>query len=272
MAFSTTMRKAALWLLALGILVEHLWLWFPALRAWVFRYQRSPEERGREIAERLGCFSCHGADGRGGIPNPGSRWETVPGFAEQTLMMFVQNEREVREYILYGAPERKRRSSAYREEMEKQAVRMPAYEGWISAAELEDLLAYLRAVSGLLLPPEGPEARGEQVARRLGCLGCHGPMGRGGRKNPGSWKGYIPGFFGDDFRELVRDDAELEEWILDGKIGRLERHPVGKFFLERQVIRMPAFRKFLAEGELEELVAYVRWLERGEWANRPLLP
>src|SRR5438132_279047 len=28
-------------------------------------------EAGRRLAARLGCFGCHGPDGRGGPPNPG---------------------------------------------------------------------------------------------------------------------------------------------------------------------------------------------------------
>src|SRR6266478_3578930 len=90
------------------LIVENAWLLYPRARVLFQRRQESPAARGRVTAARLGCFNCHGPGGRGGVPNPGSRWETVPGFGGQTLMMFVASEAELREYILDGAPARKR--------------------------------------------------------------------------------------------------------------------------------------------------------------------
>ena len=52
-------------------------------------------------------------------------------------------------------------------------------------------------------------------------------LGAGGVPNPGSFKGYVPGFWGADFDELVRDDAELREWIETGRVRRIAEHPVG---------------------------------------------
>ena len=78
--------------------------------------------------------------------------------------------------------------------------------------------------------------------------------------NPGSFKGVIPSWEGDDFLELVRDDEELRGWILDGGIPRLIDHPIARRFIARQVVSMPAYRGVLEDGELEALVAYIRWL------------
>ena len=119
-------------------------------------------------------------------------------------------------------------------------------------------------------PPEGSGAsRGYDVAVKYGCFNCHGAEGRGTAPNPRSFKGYIPGFWGADFEELVRDDEELQRWIEKGDIARISGHPIGGWFFSRQAIKMPAFERFLAPEDTEALMAYVRWVHTGAW--RPLI-
>ncbi len=145
---------------------------------------------------------------------------------------------------------------------------MPAFEGVISDGELQDLVAYYKAVAAFeTLPPDARE--GYRVAASLGCFGCHGPGGRVGSKNPRSFKGYIPPWRGRDFEELVADDDELRQWILEGKIDRFESNPAARHFTGRQLIKMPAYRDVLDDDELESLIAYVHWLqtERFESVN-----
>jgi cytochrome c1 len=50
------------------------------------------------------------------------------------------------------------------------------------------------------------------------------------------------------------------EWILDGRPQRLQANPLARFFLDRQAIRMPAFRGQVTDEELRALVAYIAWL------------
>jgi mono/diheme cytochrome c family protein len=258
-------------ILILIIAAQNAWLLYPRLKALVLRTHEDPAIRGRVLAARLGCFSCHGPDGVGGVPNPGSRWQTVPGFGEQTLMMYAHSDEEIREYVLDGAPSAKQLDDDYREAMQGQALQMPAYRGFISDAELDDLVAYIRAASGMFTPPEGsPASRGAQVARDHGCLYCHGEMGLGGRPNPGSLKGYVPGFVGEDFADLVRSDDELHGWITEGTIERLQTNRLARYFIERQRLRMPAFRAFLSDEQVDDLGAYVRWLSRQTWRSQPL--
>ncbi len=247
-------------LLVLALAVENAWLLYPVLRRAILRPEAAAAARGREVAQRLGCFACHGPEGIGGVPNPGSRWGEVPGFRGKVRMMFARDDEEVREYILDGASARRRGEETYRAETGQQALRMPAFRGELSERELEDLLAYLRALSGMLLPPGGAEARGAELAARYGCFHCHGEMGIGGQPNPGSLKGYIPGFVGRDFGELVRSEDELSAWIRDGGIARLRENPVARRFLDRQRIQMPAYGRFLSAPEIADLAAYVRWL------------
>lgn len=266
------MRLSRLTLVLIGLLMaQNLWWLYPRLEALVLQAQEDPAARGRVLAGQLGCFGCHGPDGVGGTPNPGSRWETVPGFGEQTLMMYAHTDDEVRQYIVDGAPAARREDESYREAMQAQALQMPAYRDFVSASELDDLVAYVRAASGMFTPPEGSAAsRGAQLARDYGCAQCHGEMGVGGRPNPGSLKGYIPGFFGHDFADLVRDDAELHDWIAKGTIPRLQQTTLARYFLERQRLQMPGFERFLSPEQIADLAAYVRWLSQESWRDQPL--
>jgi mono/diheme cytochrome c family protein len=254
------------WLLTVSILV------YPWLHNLVMRVEITPAERGYRVAVRAGCFNCHGPNGTGGVNNPGSEDGEVPGFAGGTPMMWVKSESELRDYILDGAPARKRADPLYRQQMERQLLAMPAYRGYIKNRDVDDLVIYLRAVSGLITPSDELAARGEELAYRLGCFNCHGPMGYGSSGNLGSLKGYIPGWWGNDFRELVRDDAELREWILDGETAHLRDHPLAKFFIRWQRVSMPAYRAFLTDTQLEALMSYVRWVNSGEWRQKPLAP
>jgi mono/diheme cytochrome c family protein len=259
-------------LLAFVLIIENGFLAFPIVRDFVLSTEESPAARGRQVAVNLGCFNCHGPDGRGNVPNHGSKYDTVPGFGEQTLMMFVKSDAELREYILDGAPQRRRQSDSYREEMAAQALQMPAFRGWVSDRDVDALVAYLRIVSGLLRPKDAIVIRGEQLAAKLGCFSCHGEMGMGGRPNPGSLKGYIPGFLGEDFHELVRDDDELMTWLHEGALPRIGGHGLGGLFFKRQRIRMPKYKRFVSEEDLQALAAYVRWLAAGSWRHEQLSP
>ncbi len=229
---------------------------------WIRRPAESPELRGFHLAGRLGCFGCHGPGGTGGVPNPGSEEGEIPSWTGGTLMMYVNDDAEIAEWIRFGRPRRLRRpgdpevASAAR----TPPIRMPGYEGRVMHRGIDDLVAYIKTVGGRAVPPPGPAREGYRVAARLGCFGCHGSAGRVGSPNPGSFKGVVPGWTGPDFRELVRNDDELRAWILDGGIPRLERNPVARWFIDRQVIRMPAYRTLVRKAELDAIIAYVRWL------------
>ena len=100
---------------------------------------------------------------------------------------------------------------------------------------------------------------GRHEAAKLGCFACHGPGGIGGHPNPGSFKGHIPPWDGDEYAELVRDDAELREWILDGHAKRLWDNPAARHFLEGQVVQMPPYRRVIAEDQFAKIAAYIAW-------------
>jgi hypothetical protein len=81
-------------------------------------------------------------------------------------------------------------------------------------------------------------------------------------------EGYIPGFGGEEFAELVRDDNELRAWIAEGGVARLRNDPLASYFIERQRIQMPAYKDRLTAEEIDALVAYVRWLRAGSGSGR----
>jgi mono/diheme cytochrome c family protein len=247
------------------LFAETAWLAYPAVRARLLAIEVTPAERGHRLAGDLGCFACHGPGGVGAIPNPGSEESHVPAFTEQTQMMYVKTTDDLREYILDGAPRRRREDPDYRARMAAAAVRMPAYRNHVSAGQVDDLVAFLRAASGQIGPDEKLAAKGSDKAIELGCFACHGPLGGGGIANPGSLKGYIPAFWGEDFAELVRSDEELRLWIAKGQVPRISEHPIGRFFFRRQVIKMPAYDRFVSAEDIDALAAYVRWIHAGSW-------
>ncbi|MGD9762785.1 MAG: c-type cytochrome [Candidatus Binatia bacterium] len=259
-------------LLFVALVIETAYLSWPVVRDIVMPPDASDVHRGQLLAAELGCFNCHGPGGTGGVPNPGSKNGEVPSFRQGTLMMFAHDDHELREYILDGAPAKKRSRPAYQAEMQAQAIRMPAYRGVVSNRQVELLVAYLRAASDLLAPSEEPAARGAELAQANGCFGCHGAMGGGGLPNPGSLKGYIPGFGGPDYEELVQSDEELRTWIAEGGIPRLLDDRAARFFIDRQRVQMPAFKHHLAPADVDALVAYVKWIAAGTWRGLPLNP
>jgi len=269
----TSWRGLVIAVLAAVALAETAWLAYPWVRNLVFPPAVGSAARGYQVALSKGCFACHGPGGMGGVHNPGSKEGEVPAFTGQTQMMYVKNTDEIREYIQDGAPKRRRDDKDYEEQRKKAGLQMPAY-GDISGAELEDLVAYLRATSGQILPEEKLAARGAELAAELDCFSCHAPMGAGGVPNPGAFKEYIPGFWGTDYDELVLNDDELRQWIAEGHIDRIKRNWFTRYFHDYtgekgQRTKMPAYGDHLSADDIAALAAYVKWLRHGNW--QPLL-
>lgn len=228
----------------------------------VWHYLTAPKlnaaERGYRHYNQLGCSGCHGAGGTGGISNPRSNEHEVPGFIGGTSMMYVESLAEVREWVLEGRPKRLTQPLSG----DRAMITMPAYRGKLRNDELDDLVAYYQAASWY--EPTMPKLaqEGRRAAHRLGCFGCHGASGRVGAANPGSLKGYIPGWGSHDYFELVRSDEELRAWILDGKTPRLSANRVAQYFTERQLIKMPAYRSVISPTDLDVITRYIKWITR----------
>lgn len=234
-------------------------LWTTALRP-----KLNAVERGRRLAEKTGCFGCHGPEGLQGTSNPGAAGQNVPSY--RTLMMYAKNEQEVREWISDGVPAARRKSEAWRTNRDASALRMPAFGKRLSSREIDDLVALVMAASGEHAPDDSLALAGRERARDLGCTGCHGSGGQYSRPNPRSLKGYIPSWDGADFPDLVKNRHEFDEWVERGVTTRFESNPVARYFLRRAVLHMPAYKRFLNPGDLDALWAYVTWLR----SERPI--
>jgi mono/diheme cytochrome c family protein len=277
-----------------------------ALAAWgFFNYERAPkltpELRGYELAEQLGCHGCHGPRGVGGVPNIGTSEGEIPAWDGGMAMMYVKDEKEIREWILDGRPWRlamrdslnahavqneqdstrraapdsaapssagkrreaehmlSRRLNPHSDVAPRPPLRMPAFRGVITEAQLNDLVAYYKVIADFDPMPDDARA-GYHAAKDLGCFGCHGPGGLVTAHNARSFKGYIPPWRGDDFKDLVRSDDELKQWILNGRIDRLKNNRAALFFTRRQVIKMPAYRGVTSDSTLAAVMNYVKWV------------
>ena len=247
------------WAVALAVTV--------ALGAFVYAWATRPHlpaaERGRRLAERMGCFGCHGPGGIRGANNPGRTDLTVPGF-EGDVMMFAKSPDEIRQWITTGTTEKRRVSETWQAQRKAGAIKMPAFGRRLERRQIDDLVAFVRASSGSPEPEDSLAAAGLARADSLGCTGCHGAGGRFARPNPRSLKGYLPSWDGGDFPELVKNREEFGQWVEDGVSKRFDANRAAKFYLARAVLHMPAYHTHLAPGDVDALWAYVQWLRSPE--------
>ena len=109
--------------------------------------QMLPVERGREVYRKYGCAGCHGAEAKGGVPNPNSKTaEQVPGLIK-VAEGYTKDELKTR--ILKG----QREIPALDPKRPPPPLYMPPWLGIIKDAEMDDLVAYL-----ISLKPKGDDA------------------------------------------------------------------------------------------------------------------
>jgi len=256
------MRRARAWLGALLLFAVVAAIGaLPGLRIYWRWRETNPIRSGLAVAERAGCISCHGPHGTKGLPDPKSG-EDVPTWDGGMPMMYVSGVEDVREYILDGVSKRRAASPTATAAREKEGIRMPAYRGFLSPSEVEEVIAYFMAASRSERIEDASAARGRDLVVKFRCESCHGVGGSGGLPNPGSLKGYIPGWLGPDFAELAADETELRSWVMDGGIERLGRDPLARFFLARQRLQMPSYRKAVSPEDTDAIVAYIRSLRK----------
>jgi mono/diheme cytochrome c family protein len=137
-----------------------------------------------------------------------------------------------------------------------------------------DVMAYFETVrlarnfdDRLRLDEGNPLIAGEHLVRQYHCFQCHGHLGQGGFKNDKSFKGYVPGYFGSDFKLLTRnaDPQSIRQWITHGMDSAIVETPftgrIAAFFFKRQAVNMPSYKSLDAE-EIEILVIYVMALHQ----------
>lgn len=251
----------------LVLIVAAALLLLAALAPWglsrlLWHWELNPVLRGRLLAESHGCVTCHGPSAAAAIPNPGSRWGSVPKLGGGNAFMYLHDAGEIAETIRLGAPQAWLDDPEIRERLESQRLRMPAFGDRLSEREVADLTAWVQAVERFELPDEPEVAAGRELAREHGCIACHGIEGSGGLANPGSLGGFVPGFAGRNFDDLVEDEDEFREWIRTGTSRRLEGNPIVRWHWRRQRISMPAYGDALTDEELGHLWVWVGSLAR----------
>jgi mono/diheme cytochrome c family protein len=165
----------------------------------------------------------------------------------------------------HGDPENPLADANYKEcSVSRQFAGHPAY-----AVECADAMAYFEVIRLRRSLSKRPHindrnslAAGDRLAREYHCFQCHGYLGQGGFQNAGSLKGYVPGYFGTDFRLLTRsgDPESVRAWITHGvDTALLEKPilgPIAEYFIQRQAVNMPSY-KSLPPEQIEILVNYV---------------
>jgi mono/diheme cytochrome c family protein len=126
--------------------VEHLVAYVKA----VSDFDPAPEAvaSGRDTAARLGCFACHGPQGRGDTPNPGSLKGHIPSWSGSDFRELARDEGEIREWVRDGSPRRLRDNPVAMFFLRRQAIRMPAYGDRVSDDEVRQITAYIGWLRG----------------------------------------------------------------------------------------------------------------------------
>jgi mono/diheme cytochrome c family protein len=100
-------------------------------------------EEGRQIAERIGCFNCHGPQGRGSMPNIRAFKGYIPAWDGADFPELAENDAEIRLWVLDGGTKRLQANPFARWFFERQPIKMPAYRGQLTEAEVERIVDYI---------------------------------------------------------------------------------------------------------------------------------
>jgi mono/diheme cytochrome c family protein len=194
---------------------------------------------GGHIFVQFACAQCHGEQGKGGVS------PDVPALSNIAKEL---KPAELRSIIDHGLGESANPTKPY----------MPVWGEVISATQVSDLIAYLRA--GLpnvptAEPPAIPAGQGTAVEGsvlyvRYGCINCHGPNGLGGVPNPLSPDKSIPPLSGQDFRHEFNTDKKIIDVIQSGSV-------IGK----APIVSMPHWGGIIPPSQLAALVAYLKTLK-----------
>jgi cbb3-type cytochrome c oxidase subunit III len=188
---------------------------------------------------QFACAQCHGVQGRGGVS------ADVPALAQAGKSLTTK---QLRSIIDHGLGESANPTKPY----------MPVWGEVVSATQVNDLVAYIRAglpaVPTAIAPaiPQGQGAAVEGAALyvRYGCINCHGPNGLGGVPNPQSPDKTIPPLSGKDFRAEFNTDAKIIDVIRSGSV--IGRAPI---------VSMPHWGGIIPSSQLKALAAYIKTLK-----------
>ncbi|HKW50142.1 MAG TPA: c-type cytochrome [Candidatus Eisenbacteria bacterium] len=98
---------------------------------------------GRDRAEALGCFGCHGAGGRFARPNPGSLKGYVASWESADFPELARNKVEFKEWVEEGVARRFREDPIAKFFIRIPPLHMPAYRDHLEAGDIDALWAYV---------------------------------------------------------------------------------------------------------------------------------
>ena len=188
-------------------------------------------ERGRRLAERTGCFACHGPGGQHGAANPGRNDKTVPDFDDDDMMMYAKSTQEVREWIEDGVTKTKANSATWREQRKRGALRMPPFERRLGPRQIDDLAAYVAVMAEMHEPDDSTDARHgleRAEALRLRRLPRSRRPPRAAQSRIAQGLRAVVGRRG--LPDLVHDRTEFGEWVEHGISKRFEKNALATHF------------------------------------------
>jgi mono/diheme cytochrome c family protein len=194
---------------------------------------------GAHTFVQFACVQCHGDRGRGGVS------PDVPALTTVGRALTMQ---QLTHIIDHGLGESKNPTKPY----------MPVWGEVISATQVHDLVAYIRAglprvadTEPVVIPRgQGPAVAGAALYVRYGCINCHGPNGLGGVSNPLSADKSIPPLSGGGFRHDFPTDQAIAAVIRSGSV--IGRAPI---------VSMPHWGGIIPPQDVQSLVAYLETLK-----------
>jgi len=205
----------------------------PTAHRWLWRWgERSQVGSAVATLQAHGCFACHprSADG--------FRWrgDGAP----------VESSQAIRDALQRGRPA-----------VPGMPGPMPAFGARVSGGTVGRLVLGTEIAAGLVEVSDESEIRiGMAIATEMGCFDCHGPMGSGGVRNPGTLGGQVPGFFGASFDRQVETMDGIKGIVRDGRTARRAWWMPWK----RPALDMPAYGDRLDSIEIALLAYAVRSL------------
>ena len=187
---------------------------------------------GRRLFQERGCLDCHSVGGKGATIGPALD-EVAKRHDPQWIVAHFRNPEAV-------SPGTVMPQFNFTEQETR------ALTEFLLSLSDTNVIGFLR-VPGSLSPIE----RGKGVYKKFGCAGCHGPNAEGGVPNPNAKTAQqVPGL---KFVSEGYTKDELKKRILDGQ----REIPAMDAKKPAPPLYMPPWRGKIAEGELNDLVAYL---------------
>jgi len=100
-------------------------------------------QHGRERAKTLGCFGCHGPEGRFARPNAGSFKGYIASWDGKDFPDLVRDRTEFEQWTRHGISDRFEANVLARFFLRRAAVKMPAFDRFLEPGDVDALWAYV---------------------------------------------------------------------------------------------------------------------------------